>query len=127
MGHKGHVRISTHIIVVHSTYTIMEKIKTTQCPECGCKEYVNENLVGDGYRMCRKCHQDWWVDVDYRTDINTADFKELQKIKGIGPVFAERIIWHRGFVGRYKDVHELSLVKRIGPKRMARFINLIRV
>ena len=41
------------------------KIKCTCCPECGCKEYVNKNLVGDGYRMCRECHQDWWTDIKY--------------------------------------------------------------
>lgn len=41
------------------------KIKCTCCPECGCKEYVNKNLVGDGYRMCRECHQDWWIDIKY--------------------------------------------------------------
>lgn len=41
------------------------KIKCTCCPECGCKEYVNKNLVGDGYRMCRECHQEWWIDIKY--------------------------------------------------------------
>ena len=41
------------------------KIKCTCCPECGCKEYVNKNLVGDGYRICRECHQDWWIDIKY--------------------------------------------------------------
>src|SRR5690606_32008333 len=42
-----------------------EQNNCTCCPECGCKEYVNENLVGDGYRMCRECHQDWWTDIKY--------------------------------------------------------------
>ena len=41
------------------------KIKCTCCPECGCKEYVNKNLVGDGFRMCRECHQEWWIDIKY--------------------------------------------------------------
>lgn len=39
--------------------------KCTCCPECGCKEYVNKNLVGHGYRMCIECHQDWWIDIKY--------------------------------------------------------------
>ena len=43
----------------------MEKIKTFACPECGCPDFVNKNLVGDGFRMCRQCHQDWWIDIDY--------------------------------------------------------------
>ena len=35
------------------------------CPECGCAEYVNENLLGENYRECRKCGQDWWLQVKY--------------------------------------------------------------
>ena len=38
---------------------------TTACPECGSAEYVNENLVGDGYRECENCGQEWWTDIDY--------------------------------------------------------------
>jgi hypothetical protein len=41
------------------------KIKCTCCPECGCEEYFNKNLVGDGFRMCRECHQEWWIDIKY--------------------------------------------------------------
>jgi len=45
-------------------------------------------------------------------DLNTASKKELQSIKGIGPVLAERII-----VGRpYRTVDDLLKVKGIGPK-----------
>ena len=39
--------------------------KTSACPECGCKEYINADIVGKGYRECRKCGQDWWTDIDY--------------------------------------------------------------
>ena len=47
-------------------------------------------------------------------DLNTASKKELQSIKGIGPVLAERII-----VGRpYRTVDDLLKVKGIGPKRL---------
>lgn len=35
------------------------------CPECGCEEIVNENLLGEGSRQCKKCLQDWWLDVKY--------------------------------------------------------------
>lgn len=45
-----------------------EKDNCTCCPECGSKEYVNKNLVGDGYRMCRECHQDWWTDIKYNNE-----------------------------------------------------------
>ena len=45
-------------------------------------------------------------------DLNTATEKELQSIKGVGPVLAKRIIAGRP----YKTVDDLLKVKRIGPK-----------
>ncbi len=47
-------------------------------------------------------------------DLNTATGKELQSIKGIGPVFAERIIAGRP----YKIIDDLLKVKGIGLKRL---------
>ena len=45
-------------------------------------------------------------------DLNTASKKELQSIKGIGPVLVERIIAGRP----YRTVDDLLKVKGIGPK-----------
>ncbi len=50
-------------------------------------------------------------------DLNTASSKELQSIKGVGPVLAERIIDGRP----YKNVDDLRKVKGIGPKRFEKF------
>jgi competence ComEA-like helix-hairpin-helix protein len=47
-------------------------------------------------------------------DLNTASKKELQSIKGIGPVLAERIIAGRP----YRTVDDLLKVKGIGPKTL---------
>ena len=47
--------------------------KTTSCPECGCKEFNNENLVGEGYRVCDKCGQEWWADIDYSRSCDKCD------------------------------------------------------
>ena len=44
-------------------------------------------------------------------DVNTATPKELQSIKGIGPVIAERIVSGRP----YKSVDDLIKVQGIGP------------
>jgi len=50
-------------------------------------------------------------------DLNTATERELQSIKGIGPVLAKRIITGRP----YKTVDDLLKVKGIGPKRLEKF------
>ncbi len=50
-------------------------------------------------------------------DLNTASKKELQSIRGIGPVLAENILAGRP----YKTIDELSKVKRIGPEKLERF------
>jgi competence ComEA-like helix-hairpin-helix protein len=50
-------------------------------------------------------------------DLNTATEKELQSIRGIGPVLAERIIAGRP----YKTVDDLLKVKGIGQKRFEKF------
>lgn len=49
-------------------------------------------------------------------DLNTATKRELQSIKGIGPILSERIIAGRP----YKTVDDLLKVKGIGPKRLKR-------
>ena len=50
-------------------------------------------------------------------DLNTASKKELQSIKGIGPVLAERIIAGRP----HRTVDDLLKVKGIGPKNLEKF------
>ena len=47
-------------------------------------------------------------------DLNTVSEKELQSIKGIGPVLAERIMAGRP----YRTVDDLLKVKGIGPKKL---------
>ena len=48
-------------------------------------------------------------------DLNTATEKELQSIKGIGPVLAKKIIANRP----YGTVDDLRKVKGIGPDKLA--------
>lgn len=43
----------------------LESSLITYCPECGSVEYVNKNLLGEGYRCCRDCGQDWWLNIKY--------------------------------------------------------------
>ncbi|WP_051923949.1 ComEA family DNA-binding protein [Bifidobacterium biavatii] len=53
-------------------------------------------------------------------DINTATSEELQTIKGIGPVTADRIIAYRKQIGRFSSVDQLLEVKGIGSKTLAK-------
>jgi competence protein ComEA len=51
-------------------------------------------------------------------NLNTATSEQLQTIKGVGPVTAQRIIDHRTTIGRYASVDQLLDVKGIGAKTL---------
>lgn len=51
-------------------------------------------------------------------NINTADIIELQKLKGIGQIYAQRIVDYREENGEFKTSEELLNVKGIGKKRL---------
>ncbi len=54
-----------------------------------------------------------------RVDVNTADVAELERLPGVGPTMARRIIAYRMVHGRFLSPGELSNVKGIGPKLIA--------
>ncbi len=54
-------------------------------------------------------------------NINTAGSNELQTLKGVGPVTAQRIIDYRTQIGRFDNVDQLLEVKGIGEKTLAKF------
>ncbi len=51
--------------------------------------------------------------------LNSATLQDLQKLNGIGPVIAQRIIEYRQAVGAFRSVDELLDVAGIGPKKLA--------
>jgi competence ComEA-like helix-hairpin-helix protein len=55
---------------------------------------------------------------DDRIDLNTAEAAELQRLPGIGPVGARRIVEEREANGPYQTVQELVRVTGFGPGRV---------
>ncbi|SDG20978.1 helix-hairpin-helix domain-containing protein [Desulfosporosinus hippei] len=56
------------------------------------------------------------VSVDGKININTAGAAELDKLSGIGPALAERIIQYRTENGLFARAEDLQNVSGIGPK-----------
>ncbi len=60
-------------------------------------------------------------------NINTAGLADLQRLSGVGPSTAQRILDYRNQNGRFKSVDELDEVKGIGPSKIEKlrpFISL---
>ena len=58
-------------------------------------------------------------------NINTATSEELDRLPGIGPTYAQRIIDYRAAHGAFQDVEELTQVKGIGPSTLEKIRDLI--
>jgi competence protein ComEA len=55
---------------------------------------------------------------DDRIDLNAADASELQRLPGIGPVGARRIVEERELGGPFRTVGDLVRVAGFGPSRI---------
>jgi competence protein ComEA len=53
-------------------------------------------------------------------DLDSASVADLDRLPGIGPVLAARIVEHRRVHGRFHRVDELLLVPGIGPRLLER-------
>lgn len=53
-------------------------------------------------------------------DLNTAGVAELDRLPGIGPVLAARIVAHRDAHGPFRGPEELLAVQGIGPRLLER-------
>ncbi len=60
-----------------------------------------------------------------RLDLNRASRGELERLPGVGPVMAERILTLRDSVGRFRRLEELRSVRGIGSATIERFRPLV--
>ena len=89
-------------------------------------------LTGLGVRFSRKINPafDSFIraeDCRSKIDINQAEFRELLKVKGIGPVLAKNIIAHRERLGPFQDLQGLKEVKGIGEFKYNRIKEYITI
>lgn len=62
-----------------------------------------------------------------RININTASVEELQRLPGVGPALASRIIEHRRRHGLFKRPQDIIIVRGMSAKFYRRIAHLIRV
>jgi competence protein ComEA len=67
------------------------------------------------------------VRVGTHVDLNGATAAELEKLPGVGPVLARRIVAWRDSVGRFTAVEQLEEVRGVGPAMMRRLAPLVRI
>jgi len=60
-------------------------------------------------------------------NINTAQPSQLERLPGIGPVLAERIILYGQTSGGFKTIEEIKNVKGIGDKKFEKMKDVITI
>jgi len=60
-------------------------------------------------------------------DINEASKEELERLPGIGPTLADRILQYREKHGKFKRIEEIKQVRGIGERTFQRIKSLITV
>jgi competence protein ComEA len=62
-----------------------------------------------------------------RVNINTASVEELQRLPGVGPALASRVVEHRRRHGPFKRPQDVVIVRGMSAKLYRRIAHLIRV
>lgn len=62
-----------------------------------------------------------------RVNVNTATKEELERLPGIGPTLAQRILDYREAHGGFRSVDELRKVSGIGPKKFEELSGLVEI
>jgi competence protein ComEA len=64
--------------------------------------------------------------VEERVNINTASVEELERLPGIGPALASRVIEHRRKHGHFRRPQDIIIVRGMSAKLYRRIAHLIR-
>ncbi len=64
---------------------------------------------------------------DERVNINTAPIEELQRLPGVGPALASRVVEHRRKHGPFKRPQDIVIIRGMSAKLYRRIAHLIRV
>jgi comEA protein len=59
-------------------------------------------------------------DTPLQIDLNSATSKDFQKLPGIGPQIAQRIVDYRNAKGNFANLEDLTKVTGVGPKTLER-------
>lgn len=63
-------------------------------------------------------HRAWLA--GHKLDLNVVDARDLERIPGIGPALAGRIIAARDARGGFDDINDVDGVEGVGPKLLAK-------
>ncbi len=77
-------------------------------------------LPGNG--MAKSSKATTQTQLTQKININTADAASLSQLPGIGPKTAEKIAVFRTEHGQFKNLDDLTLVKGIGGKKLAKIM-----
>ncbi|MBA2525329.1 MAG: helix-hairpin-helix domain-containing protein [Pyrinomonadaceae bacterium] len=60
-------------------------------------------------------------------NLNTASVGQLERLPGVGPVLAERIITYRNENGRFRRPEHLMMVRGISDRKFRELRSMVRV
>lgn len=67
------------------------------------------------------------IDAARRIDVNRADAAELERLPGVGPSLAQRIVAYRDAHGPFEHPNDVAKVRGIGPKTVEVLRDYIKV